>query len=101
MHPDHSKREPGEEPAFVGRWSWILGQLRNARRRQADFLHASERRLMVYAEPTRGDCGEAGRLRRHSTLLGAEGCTRNQRAIEEPRVQCFGTRKSRLRADRV
>src|ERR1700686_2817048 len=56
---------------------------------------------MFYAEPTRGDSGQAGRLRGHSTLLGAEGYTQNQRAIEEPWVRCFRTRTSRLRADRV
>ena len=36
---------------------------------------------MFYVEPTRGDSG-------HSTLLGAEGYTQNQRAIEEPWVRC-------------
>ena len=51
--------------------------------------------------PTRRDSGQAGRLRGHSTLLGAEGYTRNQRAIEEPWVRCFSTRTSRLWADRV
>src|SRR6202158_1886782 len=56
---------------------------------------------MFYAEPTRGDSGQAGRLRGHSTLLGAEGYTQNQRAIEEPWVRCFRTRTSRLWADRV
>jgi hypothetical protein len=44
---------------------------------------------------------QAGRLRGHSTLLGAEGYTQNQRAIEEPWVRCFRTRTSRLWADRV
>src|SRR5947207_987363 len=56
---------------------------------------------MFYAEPTRGDSGQAGRLRGNSTLLGAEGYTQNQRAIEEPWVRCFRTRTSRLWADRV
>ena len=56
---------------------------------------------MFYAEPTRGDSGQAGRLRGHSTLLGAEGYTQNQREIEEPGVRCFRNRASRLRADRV
>ena len=40
--------------------------------------------LCFYAEPTRGDSGQAGRLRGHSALLGADGYTQNQRAIEEP-----------------
>src|SRR5690348_11075530 len=56
---------------------------------------------MFHAEPTRGDSGQAGRLQGHSALLGAEGYTQNQRAIAEPWVQCFRTRTSRIRADRV
>jgi hypothetical protein len=68
----------------MGCWSRILDGFRNAQRRQADLLHATARRLMFYAEPTRGDSGQAGRLRGHPTLLGAEGYTQNQRAIEEP-----------------
>src|SRR5690242_10866249 len=48
-----------------------------------------------------GGSGQAARLRRHSTLLGAEGYTRNQGAIEESWVRCFRTRTSRIRADRV
>src|SRR2546427_12191384 len=51
--------------------------------------------------PTRRDSGQAGKLRGHSALPGAEGYTRNQRAIAEPGVRCFRTRTSRLRADRV
>src|SRR3989454_4060114 len=101
MHPDHSERKPRKESAFVGLWSRILDEFRNAQRRQADLLHASERRLMVYAEPARGDSGQAGKLRGHSTLLGAEGYPQNQRAIEEPWVRCFRTGTSRIRADRV
>src|SRR5260370_33199699 len=56
---------------------------------------------MVYAQPTRGVAGQGGRLREQSALLGADGYTRNQRAIEEPWVRCFRTRTARLRADRV
>src|SRR2546426_12393146 len=39
--------------------------------------------------PTRRDSGQAGKLRGHSALPGAEGYTRNQRAIAEPGVRSF------------
>jgi hypothetical protein len=52
---------------------------RNAQGRQADLLHASERQSVVHAEPTSGDSGQAGRLRRHSTLRGAPKDIHNTR----------------------
>jgi hypothetical protein len=76
MHPDHSERKPKS----LRLWVDGLGFSMSSEMRKDDML----RKLMFYAEPTRGDSGQAGRRRRHSTVLGAEGYTQNQRAIEEP-----------------
>jgi hypothetical protein len=79
------RRHDATDVLVCGLMVSVLDEFRNAQRRQADLPHASERRVMFYAEPTRADAGQAGRLLGHSTQLGYrriyKGYIREHRAI--------------------
>jgi hypothetical protein len=68
--------------SFAGLMVSVLDEFR-AQRRQADLPHASERRVIFYAKPTRADAGQAGRQLGHSTQLGTEGYIRYIKDIYE------------------
>jgi hypothetical protein len=79
--------------SFVGLMVLVLDEFR-AQRRQADLSHASERRVMFYAKPTRADAGQAGSLLGHSTQLGTEEYIRYIKGYIRPRSHCMKSKRS-------